>query len=278
MRGWHAVVSSEGALGPMEQVYPDSAQVAKRLHELFGDEDLRVIMYLRPHHEWAASAYAQYVRSGGSSQARDFVAALLERQYMRHTTLVEDVRSNLKSGQLVVRPYRTGMDVVTDFFDVAGLGPMPPYLGHQRANESPPAAELEALRRENEAGTLAATLPRPSRSASASVVKPSPLPEDCQVDLQALFVTDWTELSAVVARLPGHRPSEFLLEVDSARDWIPQPWVQTHRSLRMDAREDAPAAASTPAEAGMAERLQRWEFRLRHGPRQLLLKSLTNVG
>ena len=81
-RGWHAVVSSEGALGPMSTVYPDAAAVVGRLDELFPGGELQVIVYLRPQHEWAASAYTQYVKEGGTAHPRDYVTALMQQPHL----------------------------------------------------------------------------------------------------------------------------------------------------------------------------------------------------
>lgn len=284
-RGWHTVVSSEGALGPMTMstVYPDAAPVVRQLDELFGDQGLRVIVYLRPQHEWAASAYSQYVRGGGALHPEDFVATMLEQPYLHHTALVDDMHRSLRAGQLVVRPYRAGMDVVSDFFDVAGLGPVPAFLGHQRANVSLSAEDTEALRRANENGGGAVTLLTPDDDETTSPVERSPLPEDCQVELHALFQRDWTELSAVVAHIAGHDPAAFLDAVDASRDWVPRPFAgPPPRPAASSSAAVAVRRASTeqaaPAASAMTERLHRLEFQLRHGPRQMLLKALMRAG
>ncbi len=282
-RGWHAVVSSEGALGPMSMstVYPDAAPVARQLDELFGEQGLRVIVYLRPQHEWAESAYAQYVRGGGTSHPRDFVTALREQPYLHYAALVDDMRESLRSGQLIVRPYRAAMDVVSDFFDTARLGPVPSYLGEQRANVSLSPEEVDALRRANDADDTAVRSPADD-TESDSPLRGSVLPEDCQVDLHALFVTDWTELGGLVAAMPGHDPAEFRDLVDASRDWAPRPFVEASPHGRGVARRARPLSGSTgharTASSVMMDRRQRWEFLLRHGPRRMLLKTLMRAG
>lgn len=282
-RGWHAVVSSEGALGPLSTnaVYPNAPSVAAQLDVLFGDQDFRLVVYLRPQHEWAASAYAEYVRSGGSLHPGDYIATLRCQPYLRHTTLVDDVRRSLRSGRLVVRPYRPHVDVVRDFFDAAGLGAVPSFLGTQRANVSPPAALTEALRQANEAGLPAAEAA--PADATATTAARSPLPEDCQVDLHTLFASDWAELSTTLAGMPGHDPTEFTAAVDAARDFVPRPFVASSPTTLKRVPTTRHADTTTTdgprrSTATMADLRQRGEFLLRHGPRRALLRTLMRAG
>ena len=278
-RGWHVVVSSEGALGPLSTnaVYPDAPNVAAQLDALFADQDLRLVVYVRPQHEWAESSYAQYVRSGGTLHPRDYIATLRDQPYLRHTTLVDDLRRSLRTSRLVVRPYRSNGDVVSDFFETAGLGPVPAFLGAQRANVSPPAETTAAQRQANEAGTAVVAEAAPAVGAAAR----SPLPEDCQADLHGLFARDWTDLSIAVADMPGHDPREFTAAVDASRDFVPRPFVAT---VAPSSTSSAQTSGTTPPDVHTSRTettpglRQRGEFLLRHGPRRALLRTLMRTG
>lgn len=274
-RGWHAVVSSEGALGPMSTVYPDAAPVVARLDELFTPTGLQVIVYVRPQHEWAASAYTQYVKEGGTAHPRDYVTTLMQQPHLRYTELARVMRDSIGTGQLVIRPYRAGMDAVQDFFDVAGLGEVPPYLGTLRVNESLSADSVSALRQANEIGRPIGVTPASSTGSG----RLSPLPEDSQVALHELFRADWAELSEFVGQLPGHEPTEFRAVLDGAENWTPLPYVEAPAQGAAPASPAAPEAErEIPFAERMAARRRRWEFQLRHGPRQTLLKAMMRKG
>ena len=274
-RGWHCVVSSEGALGPISAVYPDAAPVARRLDELLADQDLQIIVYLRPQHEWAASAFTQHVKEGGTDHPREYVRTLLRQPHLHYTALVRDLSESLSGGRLIVRPYSAGMDAVADFFRTAGLGPVPPYLGHLRANESLSAESVSALRKANADGL------RPDSAAAvglpeAAAVRRSPLPEDCQQQLHDLFLEDWVSLVDLVGTIPGHDPEEFRSVVEQGHGWVPRPYVEAPAAPAASSAASSPAAAVAGPSSG--ERFAAWrrhqEFRLRHGPRQTLLKAM----
>lgn len=271
-RGWHCVVSSEGALGAMSLVYPDAAPVARRLDELLGDRDLRVVVYLRPQHDWVASAYTQHVKEGGLDHPRDYVQMVMQRPHLHYASLVADLAANLPHGRLIVRPYSGGMDVVDDFYRVVGLGPVPAYLGHLRVNESLPAEAVSALRQANSGSAGVAV------SADAGRLRRSPLPEDCQADLHALFRSDWPQLAALVGTIPGHDSAEFGAVLDAADEWVPRPYAEVSVPADGPSSPGGPAAVLAPAAPPSSERFAAWrrrkEFQLRHGPRQALLRAL----
>lgn len=166
-RGWHVVASSEGALGQMSRAYPQAAEVAEELARLFASIPLRVVVYLRPQHEWAASALGQLRVEGGDCDPDSFARGLLTARGFHHAALVADLTQALPLGALIVRPYERQMDVLEDFFTSCGLGAVPPTYAGLRANRS-------------------------SGSAYSPV---SPFSVAVQEDLVRHFRSDWTALA-----------------------------------------------------------------------------------
>ena len=88
-------------------------------------------------------------------------------------------------------------------------------------------------------------------------------------------------LSSLVAQLPGHDPAEFRSLVEESREWSPRPYVEAPPSIPAAAPAEAVGQQSDDGDRPLGERMSarfhRWEFQLRHGPRQALLRSLMRM-
>lgn len=247
-RGWHVVVSSEGALGAMSTAYPRASAVATQLAQLFQDIPLRVVIYLRPHPGWAASALGQHRREGGLTEPDTFARTLLASRGFHHATLVSDLSMALPSGSLVVRAYHPQLDVVDDLFSICDLGPVPPAFAGLRANTA---------------------------DSRRSVLRASPFSADTDEALHRHFKRDW-------ALLLDDRLSTVNLADGDFRQLLEG---EVRRPNAIPAADPPGEADPVADQTGQRPRLskharataQRLAWNLRHGPRQLLLAGFVTV-
>jgi hypothetical protein len=262
----------------MSHVYPDADNVASRLVVLLEGIPFQMVVYLRPQHHWAASAFSQYVKEGGTDHPRTYVDALLAQPNIRYTRLVNTLCRRLGDDRLLVRPYGESTDAVADFFATAGLGPVPAYIGSLRANASVSPDQVTAMRVANASGAQ----PPAGMSADARLRGPerSPLPKESQVKLHDLFRTDWADLADRVATLPGHDRREFDAVMAADAGWTPHAYAEEVQVLQIEvegkrvAHESESAEIDSECGQSWSHRRRRWEFRLRHGPRQAMLRAL----
>ena len=256
-RRWNVVVSSEGALGSMSTAYKEAPRVVQELRTHLMGTPLRLVVYLRPQHDWVASAYSQFVKEGGLLAPEIYVEGLLSEPTLSHVNLVKGLSDAMGSDDLVLRPFSYRSDVVRDFFWSAGLGPVPKWFGEQRANSR------------NE-GTLQRKDPAPTNEAPRTN-EPSPLPLEYQRRLHTFFVADWRELESILVEM-GCDEKDFARVLSESRSWSPAP-VQ-NLSVQKATSESVTKATKS---ADVQQRISRLAFHVRHGPRHLALRLLSRT-
>lgn len=140
------IVSSEDLLGPVLQVYPNAADVSRRLVEEFRDQGLRVVVYLRPQLEWVESLYTQVVQAGDDADPAEFVTGVVSNRTIYYSELIVDLRQVLQPGELSVRFMVPGRDVVHDFFSLLALGEPERRAVERPVNRSMNAWQVHAVR------------------------------------------------------------------------------------------------------------------------------------
>ena len=145
----HVVISSENLLGSLWTVYSQASSSAAALDSYLDEvADYRLVLYLRPHHEWIPSVYAEHIK-WGSTETMDTVAArLLRARNARFSTLVADLESVVGLNRIIVRPVSKGTDVAKDFQQVTQIE-APAVEQALRSNASVDTLHVELMRRMN---------------------------------------------------------------------------------------------------------------------------------
>lgn len=139
------IISSEAFEGRSAE------RVSKVLTENFGDYELTVIQYVRPHLSRLLSAYSQKVKTGQINLTlEEFVEHAMNKGLFMYAPRIKEWNNHFSDARFVVRPFvkkhlQDG-DVVADFC-VNGLGTEPDFLtkySQASANKSP-SLELLSL-------------------------------------------------------------------------------------------------------------------------------------
>jgi len=277
-RGWHVVVSSEGGLGSLQSMYEQAGVVTEGLTRIVGSENLRIVVYIRPQHEWCESAYAQYVEEGGSRGGDCFASALLERPHFRFSNLTKSIL-RCTEGTVRIRPY-VGSDTVNDFFTIAELGEVPAYLSGIRARSSRTRAETAVLRALNERnqGNAAQTIERGlANGPSLAHLEGSLFSGSVREELFGVFQEDWLELQGLDRLTRADRS-----QIGIAMQQVPPVAIREHIHVMaedVDSALEPPVGArhSEPQRNGQAfENAKNHVLRaVRHGPRSSLLRWMS---
>ncbi len=118
--------------------------------------EMRIIVYLRPQHEWVEAAYGQLVRHGrGRSMplskymhlldVKHFCEMVLQSRYVRYSQLVNDLIDVAGSNTLIIKPYSKGLDISRSFFATAGIESGRGGQSSFRENLSLTALQVEIL-------------------------------------------------------------------------------------------------------------------------------------
>ena len=276
--GWHVVVSSEGGLGSLRSMYDQAGQVTRELSELFGPENLQIVVYVRPQHSWCESAYTQYVEEGGSDLGDTFAGALMARPHFQYTNLVNSILDNT-TGAVRIRPY-VGQDVVEDFFTVADLGEIPGHLVGVRARSSRTKGGTATLRALNEINSGQGS----ELMEVALVQNPwvaqldgSLFSGSIQEELFGVFAEDWENLQRL-DRLAGQDAMAISDVLTSTR----RPQVREQVQVQAEELSIPESALAVDAQSGdetvgrsLADVKNRMLSTVRHGSRLALLRWMS---
>ena len=115
-RSQHVIVSNNGIIGNVWNVYQHAAEIASRIGVVFGDTAYQVILYVRPQLEWATSLYKERIEAGYSDDPTEFIDGLIDQPNLKWTNLIRVMKEAVGARNLIVRCYQTGIGVVDDFF------------------------------------------------------------------------------------------------------------------------------------------------------------------
>jgi hypothetical protein len=248
--GRTVVLSSEGFLGSMQNLYPDARGKAQDMRKYFASRtDLRVVIYLRPQHTWLESVYTQVIQEGGSDKIEDFTQVCLQQRYFRFANLVADLKHELGSQRVIVRAYHPGVDVVTDFLSILGVPRPNRFKRAPRPNKSITPAQVGLMRLINETATPAESWALRyffqnwlMDSGDNTVSKTaSVLPPDIQKELRAFTLTDWQELKGEIKDTLLPSTDVFDQVIEQARD--------EHQKLYIKSDWETPAISSEAAKS-----------------------------
>jgi hypothetical protein len=213
-RSTQVVISDEGFFGSIRDVYSHLPQRAGALKDLYGNEKWRIVIYLRPQLDWIRSAFAQEVKFGHCQPPEDFARALLNREYFSWARIVAELGELVGFERLLVRPYRSRMNVTEDFFDLCNLGPVPEHVSRTRSNVSLDTASVALLHTLNPTmGSVQRARVRNAleRSQPRSVEdEPMSLfTADIEREIDEFYRSDWSNLAALMAKTSQSGEREF---------------------------------------------------------------------
>lgn len=137
------IISSERILGEMMGCYGTFEDRASVLAEAFSDVDYRLVVYLRPQHDWFESAYVQIVQEGSELDPSILALRTLNSPALRYHEMVHKLDEICGPQRFQPIPYVKGCDAVASFFESFNLGVVPRVSRGRIVN--PSISPLEAL-------------------------------------------------------------------------------------------------------------------------------------
>ena len=192
-----AVISHESLLfSPNTALgYPLESRI-ELIEEALGGRPFRMVLFLRPQHDWLASMYLFRVLLGEDLDPRYFWQEQKDGRLLHWSELVSRLHKMPGLQEFVVRPYVKGQDAVADFFKVCGLRkPVKRRLTRYSLNPSINAAQApiarslyhhqEKVMAKGEIRTLMQSV-----GQGDGPEKMSPFPEEVQRDIRRVFRDD----------------------------------------------------------------------------------------
>ena len=223
--GHHVVLSHEVCLGhpwlpDPGEMHRDAIRSAVAMRDYFQDKtELRIVIYVRPQHQWLESLYNQYAkRTTPAVDSTEFAERAMGARYFHWTQLINDLKGALGPDRLIIRPYQPGINVTTDFLTILGLPTPQRYLqlkpenssltGHRLALQTQLGRALETTDRPSH-WALWATILDTGRVSRESNGDYSMFTEDIQSRLIEFAARDWERLSTPVADTHLADPHQF---------------------------------------------------------------------
>lgn len=230
------VLSSENFLGSPNpyrgEPYCQAAELAAAMRDYFLDQtEFRVVIYVRPQHEWLDSLFNQYAKSWVSTYPLnpiEFAERSMGARYFQWTSLINDLKAEVGPDRLIVRPYRPDTNITADFLTCIGV-PTPERLLTAQPENRSLAPEQLALRQRMAKSLTAAGNPNLAYwvhklDEDSKSQPPTPIhslfPEEIQAQLIEIAKVDWRRLSSTVADMHLGEPHLFesiAEEVEQAR-------------------------------------------------------------
>ena len=138
------VLSDEALLGSPFDGYSTAESRADMVAEALAGRPAQIVIYLRPQHSWLSSVFIQAAQQGEPLDASNFLQAARDSPWIRWSHLIAMITERSGVQNVIPRVYAPGRDVVSDFFDVAGLGPVPNF-GRQGVRENVLLRQLMSL-------------------------------------------------------------------------------------------------------------------------------------
>lgn len=138
-----AIASSEATFGLMTDMYRKATSRSARLATYLSEVEYRVVVFVRPLHEWIESVYVQLVQQGETPQTQSFVAGFGAIEALGWSRVLQDIETGIGRNRLVVLPHHGSLDATQS---LAGwLGVEVERGSSDRANVSIPAAETAVM-------------------------------------------------------------------------------------------------------------------------------------
>lgn len=137
-----SIISSEGFLGGMRDLYEDAPKRARQLVNILGPQSqLTFVIYLRPQSQWVQSTFIQMVQEGESPDSSEWLNQFYSKKFSKWSNLIRDLSGEIGSENLVVRPYVSNIE--KDFAEALNI-PQGEIRKSESSNESisPIQAEL----------------------------------------------------------------------------------------------------------------------------------------
>lgn len=221
-----AVLSDETLLGNPYDGYALAQKRAHLISQVLSGCESQIVVYLRPQYSWLPSVFTQALQEGLNPDLDHFLAVTNGSPWLLWSNLVKLLREVSGVSRVVPRIYSSNMDVVGDFFEVAGLGKAP-FFGKVgvRANVSIPAVQIPILTALLRAPEFRGLDTQQLRVLFQEVLAPgaatgfSPFSASQQIQISERYREDWKVLAHAVS-------DEFPLE---ARQMIAvfDSWPQT---------------------------------------------------
>ena len=152
----NVILSSEGALGSMANLYEDLPERVRLIAKRFKNaNDLKIILCLREPLSWIESLYAQKINEGYSITTQEYVHNICLSNYCGYRNIIDQLYRYIDKSALKVVVY--GGSAVQDILLEMGFSSdlIYPYLSRKNFNESAKGASLELFRRMNKFSTPA---------------------------------------------------------------------------------------------------------------------------
>jgi hypothetical protein len=195
------VLSEEGALGSMWDVYAAAPARAPGLQQALGESIDRIIVYFRPQLNWLESVYAQRVQRGESLHPEQFLTHVLDAPMLHWDRLAQCLLEAFGPERVDLRAYPGPLGVVDDFVRATDLN-CPAHTGEPRENVSISPRRLAVLRALNERDPSDRWRQRRWLLQRILPPKPSPFEEsvfsaDAQREILERFEPSWRRLEAL---------------------------------------------------------------------------------
>ena len=251
-RGHHVVLSNENFLGHSyvssdDAMFAGAQMLGAKLRDFFSKfTDFRVVLYVRPQHEWLESLYNQYTKSRAFADVVDstsFAERILSSPYARWTRLVADLIEVFGGDRIVVRPYYSSLNITADFLEVLDVACPQRFINKRIENTSLTPEQLALRARLGK--DLASMANRsqllrwidilddgtvfPEHAADRSFFT-----EEIQVQLMHLTAADWHDLVSVSAGTYLAEPHRFEMGSSKAHQAQPKPFFGPLSSAPID--------------------------------------------
>lgn len=118
------ILSSEGFSGSMLEAYSNISQIAKKLHYIIGDHNVKIIVYLRRQDQFIESAYIQTIHESKTWSFKEFCSGIGVHGFDWYEHLTHYAKFFGKEN-IIVRPYEKNQlkdgTVVSDFLSLIGI-------------------------------------------------------------------------------------------------------------------------------------------------------------
>ena len=114
------ILSDEHMLGTAFDGYKSVASRMAMVNDVLSGRRFQLVVYVRPQLRWLESLYIQGVQMGWMEDPGVFVERVTSSPWISWQLLTSHLVDVSRAERVVIRPYRTGVNVVSDFANVIG--------------------------------------------------------------------------------------------------------------------------------------------------------------
>ena len=244
--GKHVVLSEESFLGLPVRPHPSemwgrASHHVAAMRDYFQDSTpFQIVIWLRYQPQWLESLYNEHAKTTGyvdRFEALDFAEQAMAAPNFRWTNLINELKGQLGSQQLIVRAYRPELNVTSQFLEIIGASVPQHMPSSLRVNESLTPQHLAILGRLNHAAPpLSSTVKLLLANAEneKSTHSYSFFPEEIQARLERMAANDWQSLATTVANTHLAEPHHFLAVARDAQQSQINPYLGSLDDLPID--------------------------------------------